>query len=82
MENREDWIWKLRMYSTNGMNSQNLPRFSGINQKKNGKQGMSRIIIYTNFKMNEHNLVRFQNSLKNSFGMLRYIIFMRCELFF
>ena len=42
---------------------------------------MSRIIIYTNFKMNGHNLVRFQNSLKNSFGMLRYIIFMRWIVF-
>ena len=37
MENREDWIWKLRMHSTNGMDSQNLPRFSGINQKKKRK---------------------------------------------
>ena len=32
MEDRvEDWIWKLRMHSTYGMNSQNLHRFSGIN---------------------------------------------------
>ena len=34
----EDWIWKLRMYSTYGMNSQNLPRFSGINSKKKKKK--------------------------------------------
>ena len=33
----EDWIWKLRMYFTYGMNSQNLPRFSGINSKKKNK---------------------------------------------
>ena len=33
---------------------------------------MSRIIIYTNFKMNGHNLACFHNSLKNSFGTLRY----------
>ena len=42
---------------------------------------MSRIIIYTNFKMNGHNLARFQNSLKNSFGMLGYILFMRWIFF-
>ena len=30
-----------------------------------GKSGMSRVTIYSNFKMNEHNLARFQNSVKN-----------------
>ena len=44
MEDRvEDWIWKLRMYSTCGMNSQNLHRFSGINQKKTENEGCSEL---------------------------------------
>ena len=42
---------------------------------------MFRVIIYSNFKVNGHNLARFQNSLKNSFGMLGYILFMRWIFF-
>ena len=42
---------------------------------------MFRVIIYSNFKINGHNLARFQNSLKNSFGMLGYILFTRWTVF-
>ena len=42
---------------------------------------MFRVIIYSNFKINGHNLARFQNSLKNSFGMSGYILFMRWIFF-
>ena len=42
---------------------------------------MSRVIIYSNFWMNGHDLACFQNSLKNSFGMLGYILFMRWIVF-
>ena len=42
---------------------------------------MFRVIISSNFKINGHNLARFQNSLKNSFGMLGYILFMRWIFF-
>ena len=42
---------------------------------------MSRVIIYSNFKMNGHNFARFQNSLKNSLSMLGYILFMRWIVF-
>ena len=38
---------------------------------------MSRVIIYSNFKMNGYDLARFQNSLKNPLGMLGYILSMR-----
>ena len=44
MEDRvEDWIWKLRMHSTYGMNSQNLHRFSGINKKETENEGCSEL---------------------------------------
>ena len=42
MENqgKEDWIWQLRICSTYGMNSHNLPRFSGIHWSKNRGSGL------------------------------------------
>ena len=57
------------------------PLFLELIRKKNGKLGMSRVIIYFSLKMNGHNLARFQNSLKNSFGTLEYILLWD-ELFF
>ena len=45
--------------------------------RKNGKSGMSWVVIYFSFKMKGNNLARFQNSLRNSFSTLEHIIFMR-----
>ena len=63
MENRgKDGIWELRVLFSCSVNSQNVPRFSRIYGKKNGKSGKDRIWQVSRINMINSNWWKhFQN---------------------